>query len=76
MKQHSEVAWGIASKFSRVLASETRDLAALIDEAISAERERCAGIAESFGVTRKDWGTPKTIAAAIRADQQSTGDAT
>lgn len=42
MKQHSDTAWNIASKFSHVLASETRDLAALIDEALTAERERCA----------------------------------
>lgn len=34
MKQHSPIAWGIASKFSHVLASETRDLATHIDEAL------------------------------------------
>ena len=45
MKQHSEAAWNIASKFSHALASETRDLAAHIDEALAAERERCAKVA-------------------------------
>lgn len=49
MKEHSETAWKIASIYSSVLASETRDLAALIDAAITAERERCAKIAISFG---------------------------
>lgn len=34
MKQHSDTAWKIASKFSHVLASETRDLAAHIDVAL------------------------------------------
>lgn len=38
MKQHSETAWNIASKFSHALASETRDLAGLIDEALDTKR--------------------------------------
>ena len=31
MKEHSKVAWDVAYKFSGMLASETRDLAAHID---------------------------------------------
>jgi hypothetical protein len=46
MKIHSDTAWDIASKFSYVLASETRDLAALVDGALAAERERCAALME------------------------------
>jgi hypothetical protein len=38
MRQHSEAAWKIASLYSHVLASETRDLAAQIDMALEAER--------------------------------------
>ena len=49
MREHSEAAWNIAGLYSSVLASETRDLAAHIDAAIAAERERCAKIAVSFG---------------------------
>lgn len=45
MHEHSEAAWKIASLYSKVLASETRDLAAHIDAAIAAERERCAKVA-------------------------------
>jgi hypothetical protein len=49
MRQHSPTAWRIASLYSHVLASETRDLAAHIDSAIARERERCAQVAVSFG---------------------------
>lgn len=49
MRNYSPTAWRIASLYSRVLASETRDLAAHIDLAIAHERERCAKIAVSFG---------------------------
>lgn len=45
MKEHSKEAWEIASRYSAVLASETRDLAAHIDKALQAERERCAEVA-------------------------------
>ncbi|MGM4891217.1 hypothetical protein [Tardiphaga sp. 839_C3_N1_4] len=52
MRQHSKEAWDIASQYSHVLASETRDLAAQIDDlitklraerdaAVLAERDRC-----------------------------------
>jgi len=34
MREHSKTAWSIASRYSAVLASETRDLAAQIDAAI------------------------------------------
>lgn len=64
MRVHSDTAWNIASKFSHVLASETRDLAAHIDIALAAERERCADIAESVDSKR---GNEKLIADSIRA---------
>lgn len=44
MRQHSKEAWDVASKFADALASETRDLAACIDVALAAERERCVKI--------------------------------
>jgi hypothetical protein len=43
---YSDTAWSIASRYSHVLASETRDLAAHIDFALNAQRERHAKIAE------------------------------
>lgn len=46
MHLYSKAAWHIASLYSATLASETRDLAAHIDMAIFAERERCAQIAD------------------------------
>lgn len=49
MRNYSPTAWRIASLYSSVLASETRDLAAHIDMAIARERERCVQIAISFG---------------------------
>jgi hypothetical protein len=48
IRVHSDTAWNLASKFSGVLASETRDLAALIDALLVAERERCAKIADAY----------------------------
>lgn len=48
MKEYSKTAWGIASQYSGVLASETRDLAAQIDAALLAERKRCAGVARRW----------------------------
>lgn len=45
MKQHSKIAWEVASKFSHALASETRDLAGWIDATLADERERCAKVA-------------------------------
>lgn len=79
MRQHSETAWKIASLYSHVLASETRDLAAHIDVAIAAEREQCARIADAeeerhrkggpvSSMAEDVWGTAtaKEIAAAIR----------
>lgn len=57
MKEYSETAWKIASLYSKVLASETRDLAAHIDAAIDAERQRCADIisAARFDEVDRDW---------------------
>lgn len=46
LRIHSEAAWDVASKFSHALASETRDLAAHIDIALAAERERIAQMVE------------------------------
>lgn len=77
MTQPSEAAWNIARLYAASLASETRDLAAHIDVAIAAERERCAKIAETVGA---DLGFPgnklaagiemagSAIAVAIRTD--------
>lgn len=42
LRQHSETAWRIASRYSSVLASETRDLAAAIDEELAKLRAQCA----------------------------------
>jgi hypothetical protein len=50
MREHSPTAWNIASRYSSVLASETRDLAAHIDAALARERERCAKIADRIGL--------------------------
>jgi len=52
--QDSETAWKIASLYSGVLASETRDLAAHIDVAIAAERNRCMAICETWIGTFQD----------------------
>lgn len=49
MREHSTTAWDIASKYSHVLASETRDLAAWIDKAIADERAACAALVEADG---------------------------
>lgn len=72
MVKHSETAWKIASLYSNVLASETRDLAAHIDAALAAERERCAKLTEGFfygGSTEYDKGRKaacQDVAIAIR----------
>jgi hypothetical protein len=47
MRYFSTTAWDIANKFSGVLASETRDLAAHIDDALSAKDNRIAQMQES-----------------------------
>lgn len=66
MKQHSDTAWNIASLYSRILASETRDLAAHIDGALIVERQRCADIALAIDSGR---GNEKEIAKAILNQQ-------
>lgn len=48
MTEYSEAAWNIARLYSFALASEARDLAAHVDAAIAAERERCAKVAENY----------------------------
>ena len=48
MRIYSDTAWEIASKYSNVLASETRDLAAWIDKALADEREACAVVADTY----------------------------
>ena len=57
MNEYSETAWNIASRYSSVLASETRNLTAQIDAAINAERQRCADIisAARFDEIERDW---------------------
>ena len=62
MREHSKEAWEIASRYSHVLASETRDLAAAIDAALDGEREACAKMADwiaehppAIDVLRPDW---------------------
>jgi len=35
LRKYSDTAWSIASRYSHILASETRDLAGAIDEAIA-----------------------------------------
>lgn len=54
MKQHSEVAWEIASRYSSVLASETRDLAAAIDKALEDSRRNLA-TRDDFIVNKGLW---------------------
>jgi hypothetical protein len=39
LRQHSSIAWGIASQYGHILASETRDLAADIDRALDEVRK-------------------------------------
>lgn len=66
MKIHSETAWKIASEFSHVLASDTRTLAGMIDEALAAEREACAKVAEA-SASDHDEDTPGGFCAANAA---------
>lgn len=51
--EYSQAAWTVANKFSRVLGSETRDLAGWVELALKAtrqdEREECAAVADKFG---------------------------
>lgn len=42
LREHSEAAWRIASRYSHVLASETRDLAAAIDAELASLRAQLA----------------------------------
>jgi hypothetical protein len=70
MRIHGDTAWEIASKYSHVLASETRDLAAWIDKALTGEREACAELANSIGSgpysSTAGWALSERIAEAIR----------
>jgi hypothetical protein len=50
MIEHSKVAWDIASRYSDILASETRDLAAAIDVAIANKVEDIRRSGEPCGV--------------------------
>ncbi len=71
MRIYSETAWTIASAYSHVLASKTRDLAAWIDKALADEREQCARIAEIQGMAGDPSEYHRTaqnnVAVAIRA---------
>jgi hypothetical protein len=44
MRKFSDTAWEIASRYSEVLASETRDLAAAIDAAIEGKKSVAEGM--------------------------------
>ncbi len=73
MQEYSETAWGIASKYSHVLASETRDLATWIDKVIADERERCAKLADPPLMHRKgNVGLWRRRRAQIAADIRDT----
>lgn len=67
MQEHSKAAWGIASRYSNILASETRDLARHIDAAIAIERERCAQLAERLH-EKPGWSPHYKNASAAIAD--------
>lgn len=55
MRKFSKTAWTIAMRYSRVLASETRDLAAEIDAALLLQRPAPAGeIASLIAKLRQD----------------------
>jgi hypothetical protein len=43
MRVHTDEAWEVASHFSNVLASDTRTLAAMIDNLVDAKIEEAAG---------------------------------
>jgi hypothetical protein len=76
MHKYSPTAWRIASLYSGVLASETRDLAAHIDAALARERERCATAALEQRCERETpWDLAcTTIAAKIRELPVTNGD--
>lgn len=48
LKIHSDAAWNIASQWGWLLSSDTRTVAAKIDEALDAERRRCADVVRNF----------------------------
>lgn len=70
MHEHSETAWKIASQYSHVLASETRDLAAWIDKVIADEREACAKFVEEFAKHPDTADVAPVIAQALRERNQ------
>lgn len=47
LREFSEAAWNIASRYSSVLASETRDLAAAIDDALRAQADSASTPAQA-----------------------------
>jgi hypothetical protein len=68
MKEHSAAAWQVASIYSSILASETRDLAAHVDIAIGAAR--IEGLKEAANWLRRQANAekePKARAAFIEA---------
>jgi|GEM_PF-5978808 len=68
LKKHSDKAWGIASKFSYTLASDTRTLAAMIDDALQEARNEALREAKAKCDTYQDWcagwGEDKLLSAA------------
>jgi len=55
LREHSKTAWGIASRYSSLLASETRDLAAAIDEALQAHSSADNDLAERLLAEAESW---------------------
>lgn len=52
LRQHSEAAWRIASPYSDILASETRDLAAAIDVELASLRAQLASMSRELSDTK------------------------
>ena len=69
---HSEEAWNIAIKYSHVLASETRDLAAHIDVELNPLRERIGQLEELLDEVSELIVMPDEIHAKIKAALKGT----
>lgn len=90
IRKHSPEAWEIASRYSGVLASETRDLAAEIDEELNRLRaERDAALnqlvkartsLEEFkrwcrtDISRKTWGALRALETALTDEMRCDPD--
>ena len=67
MNIYSKRAWSIASLYSHLLASETRDLAAHIDKAVNDVLEEAANIARANG----HYGTTSEISKLLGPKHES-----